>query len=309
MRIEAKMPPGAENFSTIISTTELSVREAWHPKPGPAKVGDAFTRKITFRAPNVMGMAFPPLSMENVAGLGVYPKEPVVRDYTQRGEFTGERTETITYVCEREGTSTLPGLVIQWWDLKNEKLRRVELQPVTFEVAPNPALTPEAEPAPLPSQSTGFPWWVLGVAVLVVIGAILLTKYRHALVLRWKERQARLAESEVAYFKRFRSASRSGNLSQIMQTLLSWLDRCIFSGQTASLEDFVLQTDDPKLAEQIENLESMLYGRSRALDLQESWSGKRFYKAVSRARRRLGRSATSFQPKPRGLPDLNPQSW
>lgn len=35
----------------------------------------------------------------------------------QRGEFIGERVETITYVCERPGTVTIPTLVIHWWDL------------------------------------------------------------------------------------------------------------------------------------------------------------------------------------------------
>jgi hypothetical protein len=91
-----------------------------------------------------------------------------------------------------------------------------------------------------------------------------------------------------------------------MQTLLSWLDHCVFTGQTACLEGFVLQADDPSLAEEFGNLELMLYGRNRALDLHETWSGKSFYKAVSRARRRLGQSATSFEPKNRRLPGLNP---
>lgn len=53
-------------------------------------------------------------------GLGVYPKPPVVEDAMQRGEFTGQRVETVTYICEQPGTYTLPALTIpallRWLD-------------------------------------------------------------------------------------------------------------------------------------------------------------------------------------------------
>ena len=42
----------------------------------------------------------------------------------QRGEFIGEPVETITYVCERPGTVTIPALVIHWWDVNDEELEQ-----------------------------------------------------------------------------------------------------------------------------------------------------------------------------------------
>jgi len=42
----------------------------------------------------------------------------------QRGEFIGERVETITYVCERPGTVTIPALAIHWWDVNDEELKQ-----------------------------------------------------------------------------------------------------------------------------------------------------------------------------------------
>ena len=55
-----KLPPGAEELGSLISARNLKVEETWTPEPGKAKAGDAFTRTITFTAPEVPAMAFPP---------------------------------------------------------------------------------------------------------------------------------------------------------------------------------------------------------------------------------------------------------
>jgi len=42
----------------------------------------------------------------------------------QRAEFIGEPVETITYVCERAGTVTIPALVIHRWAVNDEELKQ-----------------------------------------------------------------------------------------------------------------------------------------------------------------------------------------
>ena len=73
-----KLPPGAEKLGSLISARNLKVEEAWTPEPGKAKAGDAFTRTITFDAPEVPAMAFPPFPAGTIDGIGVYPKPPEV---------------------------------------------------------------------------------------------------------------------------------------------------------------------------------------------------------------------------------------
>ena len=61
LKIAAKMPPGAEHLSVLISATDLKVTESWNPQPADKiTVGDAFKRSITFRAPDMPGMAMGP---------------------------------------------------------------------------------------------------------------------------------------------------------------------------------------------------------------------------------------------------------
>lgn len=136
---EAQLPPGAEGLSPLISSLDLQAVETWQPEPGSAKVGDAFTRTIRFSAPDIPAMVFPPIPAARAEGLGVYPKAPQVRDYSNRGERRGERTETVAYVCERPGRVRIPAMRLRWWDLDRRQLRVVAFLPRTFDVAPNPA--------------------------------------------------------------------------------------------------------------------------------------------------------------------------
>ncbi len=108
VQFTARTPPGAEKLGSVISATELTASEAWKPLPGKAKVGDAFTRTVTLSATDVPGMAFPAFPASPIDGIGVYAKTPEVHDQSERGELRGERSQTITYACERPGQFIIP---------------------------------------------------------------------------------------------------------------------------------------------------------------------------------------------------------
>lgn len=96
LTLTPKMPPGAEKLVTIISTRDLTVTEKWDPAPKDAVTGDAFTRTVTFQAPDIPGMAFLPMPELQIPGIGIYAEAPVVHDRMERGDFVGERTEIIS---------------------------------------------------------------------------------------------------------------------------------------------------------------------------------------------------------------------
>lgn len=136
-----ELPPGAEGLGTVISARDLEVDETWRPEPGNADVaaGTAFTRIVTFTAPDVLGMVFPPFPAGDIDGLGVYAK-PQVLDRTNRGALTGVRSDEITYVLERPGELTIPAVRFTWFDLDAMQLRTEELPARTFDVVANPAM-------------------------------------------------------------------------------------------------------------------------------------------------------------------------
>ena len=140
LKFTAKLPPGAENLGSIISARDLQVVESWKPEPGKAKAGDAFTRTITYTAPDVPAMAFPPFPVGKIDGLGIYPKDPLVLDKSERGVLSGKRIDSVTYVCERAGDFTLPAVKLTWFDLGSHELRTIDFPAHTFSVEANPAL-------------------------------------------------------------------------------------------------------------------------------------------------------------------------
>jgi hypothetical protein len=178
----AKSPPGAGKLNGIISARGLTAVETWHPEPGKAKAGDAFTRTVTFAADDVPAMAFPVFPAAKVDGLGVYPKPPEVLDRDTRGQLHGERRDVVTYVCKNPGVFVLPAVRLTWFDLDAKKVRRIDFPARTFDVAPNPAMSAAAaatQPtSDRPSGNFGKLFTaVLGVAVSGVLGIILLHRY------------------------------------------------------------------------------------------------------------------------------------
>lgn len=142
LHFTANLPPGAENVSTLISSTELKADEQWKPMPAKAKTGDAFTRVITWSAADVPGMAFPPFPAEKIDGLGIYPKSPQVTDHEERGTLTGSRQDTIVYVCQQPGHYVIPAAHFTWWDTGQQQLRTIDFPERSFDVVPNPAFVP-----------------------------------------------------------------------------------------------------------------------------------------------------------------------
>jgi hypothetical protein len=171
-----KTPPGAEHLGSIISARDLTVTETWQPEPGQAKAGDAFTRTVTFSAPDMPAMSFPPFPAGDIDGLGVYANQPTVLDHSNRGEARGERRESITYVCKSPGQFVIPAVRLSWFNLDTKELQTIELPSRTLDVAPNPAmdatsLVPETSRFELP-RLRGIVAFLIGAIIGFCIAAI-----------------------------------------------------------------------------------------------------------------------------------------
>lgn len=187
MPFTVKMPPGAENLGLVISARDLKIEETWKPEPGEENViaGAAFTRTITFTAPDVPGMVFPPFPAGQIDGLGIYTKRQLL-DQTDRGSLRGERRDVVTYVCKRAGEFTIPATQYTWFDLETQQLRTAELPERTLKVAANPALATAsgADSASVVAASRSIAWWKLtglAVAVLLLLLAGKSTRFRRVL--------------------------------------------------------------------------------------------------------------------------------
>jgi len=298
----AKMPPGTEGLSTVITTRGLTLKESWQPEPRDALIGAAFTRTITIDALDVPGMVLPAFRSDTPEGLRAYAKPPEVEDRAERGELTGRRVERVTYVCERAGTFSLPALVLMWWDPQEKKLKRVELPARMFEVTAPPQ-PPTAVVQHTPATWRSWPWIVAAIVGVAVVGVV---AWRLGLIVwAWSERrQAAAAEYEATYFAAFERACHNGDPHAIHQALFAWLDRFLANDPAPSAESFVTRASDPELTEDLSGLEDALYGRMS--DRSKRWSAGNLLRKVRRARSRLRLLRTPDHGRRCVLPPLNP---
>jgi hypothetical protein len=257
MQVEARMPPGAEHLPSLISSRDLRVTQTWQPQPTQARLGDAFTRTITLSAPDVPGMVLPPLPLTQVDGLTVYPKPPVVQDQVERGTFTGQRMQTVTYVCERPGPITVPALIIPWWDAEKQTLRQATLPALTLKVV---------------APHRGWPWWSVGVVLGLAAGAGLCWHKRRAWRAAWERRQTQRLASEAGCFARLHQACRAGDAVAAYNALLRWLD-CTHSGPgSATLaDDLLAHHPSVELQRHVEALQAVVLQKGYEL----GWHGPR----------------------------------
>jgi hypothetical protein len=299
----AKLPPGAEDLSSVITTRELTVKEAWEPQPGngPVKLGAAFTRTITVEARDIPGMMIPAFRFDTPEGFGAYPKSPAVADRTERGELIGRRVEIADFVCEKCGTFALPALVLSWWDPKDQKMKRAELPGRTFEVMAPPAAL---STAPSPKDLR----WLWDSVIVTLTGllalGVVVWRLTPAIWAWWKRTRKAVAESESAYFTAFERACGTADAQVTYQALLAWLGRFVSEDNIPRTSTLASLGDDPALTKELSILEDDLYGREKT---RRRWSPAELLRHVRSARSRI-RVTKLTEPKgEESLPPLNPR--
>ncbi len=321
---EARIPPEAEGLDYFIAGSRVTLEESFDLRPDTVRVGDAFTRTVTTSVYDALSIVIPPLEIDSIPGIAIYPNQPRVDDTGgERGaQIVGTRVESVTYVMQEEGEFALPAIELAWWDVGAERLRRESVTGTSFVVIANPDQVTEFEVPPdstLVKADSGpdltrfslrdfITRW--GPTILAVVVLLML-------VLRWVRRlgpqvldrieaskRAR-AESEATYFKAFRKATRSGDPKKTANALMEWLDRRNTKSGPALFGDFARAVNDPALDRETRALDGFLYGpdagRGRA-----QWSAPGFYEAVARARGKSREGQSPNDMPPGGLSQLNP---
>ena len=142
--VEAQLPPGANASGLVVTSTSFTMESSWTPTlpdegPGNLKVGDAITLEVTRSARDVPGMVFAPLPELSIEGLGIYPDAAQVNDRVNRGDLTGSRIDSVTFICEQDGNYEIPEMRFQWWDPEQEVLAEKVIPARELVVVANPA--------------------------------------------------------------------------------------------------------------------------------------------------------------------------
>ncbi len=295
LKISAKMPAGAEHLSILISASDLKVEQTWQPQPQEIlKVGDAFKRIITFRAPDMPGMVFPAIPFPQIEGLKIYPSRARLNDEINRGSLIGERIDEITYLCEKPGSYSLPAIAILWWNLERREMEKITLPSVSFAVEARINATP-TEQSP-PKSDPAFSWQNAIVSSLLLLTAIaLLIRYRRAIQQPFIQWQKRYQESEATYFNKILDTTTP---TQSLNALNQWFPRSKWSHHHTTLSAFAHEQNSEALIREIESLnQAVVHNKT-------DWNSTPFKRALKAARKQY-KSTPSHSAA--GLKPLNPR--
>ena len=292
--LQVKRPPGVADTRRLVTTSDFSISVSVTPESDSLIVGDALTQIVTRRASDVSGMAFAPIAVADVLGISAYPKAPTVDDRHNRGELTGTRVDSVTYVLEQAGEFEIPETQLLWWNPKSGQLNTETIPALSLTVEANPILQSEQGANSLPLQdgdgrrdSKQLIALALAAIAVLILGSMFAPNYRRWLAGRRIEKQ----HSEPSRFKILLRACSNNDFTQAYNEYYRWL---------------AVAGDQQKALCGNKNLADELIRLQNALVRQESdWRGRPFAAAVRKARQEksYGRSQTecdllSLNPRP-----------
>lgn len=278
IQVQIERPPGTDGLDFIVTTAALDISEQWDPPPTePVEAGAIFKRTIRQRADGVTGMALAPAPTTAPAGIRVYPGEAEVRDQTERGELSGERVETLTYLIEQPGRHTLPAIRYTWWNPETKTLESKTLAAVSFTATAPPALSVSDSPA-------NVLWLLFALLVLAGFGWFYRTPFMAAL----KGLHERIDPPQQ---RAARALLRACQRDDVVAAISAW-------SAWARLQPGFVPTGE--LRQRIHELQRHRYGLSPQ---QKPWRGEALASAFRRYTQEPAAPASAS-----ALPPLNPTS-
>lgn len=220
LQITGLVPEGAEDLSPFIAAEDLSLEEALNGSPGDLAPGDTVTRTVTARATGLPAIFLPELVVTPaLPGLRAYPDAPVVTETDDRGAITGSRAETVTYTASGGGEGALPGVALDWFNLRTGAVETAQLDPVNYAVSGPPARDADTGQATGRRTALRLLVWALGLSGAVLVGAALYRRFGR----RWIDHMRALwLASELRTFRQLRRAARARDLNALYAALDAW---------------------------------------------------------------------------------------
>ncbi len=235
------IPASLKKMGAWFVARDVTMHEQWSPALDAPKVGDVVRRTLTIDAQGTLPQFIPNLSeQENVDWASTYPQEPVLTDTRAGGDANGRSVQTITYLLEKAGDFTLPGITLSYWNPYTARTETHTIDARKVHVADNPNLgilttlkdslnatvSPSAAAAAHEKKAftiLGMSWYAFtGIALASAGIGWLLIRFAIRLQQAHRIRRQNYLRSERHLFDLFRKSN--GNAYAFLHTLYAWWD-------------------------------------------------------------------------------------
>lgn len=271
LQLSIKTPPGVKPGDLVITTNSFKLDYSWQPQTGVTQTGDAITLTVSRGADDISAMLLPPLPVFRTEGLATYPQAPEINDKTNRGELTGERTDSIIWVVEKPGSYTIPGIRFQWWDPSSNELKQQIIAGTHLDIPPSAVKEFTADDGDKPEQSRDIYLWLLVTSFTILIAALLWHRIG-------RKTAGRVVDSENAAFATLKKACNSHDSGQTYSALHVWLR---WHSRQATLKGFAQTNNDTQLGVELKRLQESL------ISSDSNWTGNNLLHALRRTRGKI----------------------
>lgn len=304
LRLQVRVPAGAEDIQPFVAARRLELRQRWWPEDATAQdlqVGDLLRREIVLLTDSSSPL-LPTPDFGPATGTRLHVQAASVQE--QRAHAAANALLTLrhegVYTLEQAGRIELPAVELVWWDLQARRRRvsRLEGRVLAVRAAQeraDPFALPSAEPASVPEPSAGAKPLMptLGLAALLAAAA--------AAALAWRRHRHGQDPAPIQgvpepsrLWRRLRRACRLGLADEAETSLAAWL-------QGLPPAEAALWRQDAALAQALEQLERHRFAARPAET--GPWRGQALWLALSDLRRAGERRARAAQA---ALPTLHP---
>ncbi len=222
-------------FGQIV-TDRFGLTQNWSKTPDTIKVGDAIRREVERTADGLPSVLLAPLRFDGQTGVKVIADEPESSNMQNRGELQSRRVDRVTYLFQTPGEYVLPAIECEWFDL-NTRTQKTEIAEGKRILVVNAPIEDAGDVAAAQVKGRGGAaglWlavslvFVALVAGFVWFGKAVMPRLRRYVQALFASR----AETEAAYFNRFRQACNRGVPIEVLSTLFAWSSRVVPFGQS-----------------------------------------------------------------------------
>ncbi|HEX5153961.1 MAG TPA: BatD family protein [Parafilimonas sp.] len=229
---------------------DVIVTQQWNKPLRNLKIGDVIERTVIENAKGTLPQFIPELKTDSLNWASVYPQDASLQDTRDDYDANGVRTQTFTYLLEKEGDFILPAAVVKWWNPYSKKVFQRSAGAIKIHVAANPnlgilatikdSLTAKQPVITAEKKRTGpyliygIPWyWFTLYALAVLLALYIVVRSCIRMYRSLHRRYINYTNSEIYWFREFDHASLQ--FPELLKKLYAWWDRFKIPGKSSSI--------------------------------------------------------------------------
>jgi hypothetical protein len=272
------IPYGYDPNNWLVATS-LNVNQKWSSNLSEIKVGDVVQRTIRRSAGGTLSEFIPATDWDSINGISTYPKRPQLNTIKSKTAVSSNRSETVSYLFEKEGEFVIPKVEYMYWNSRTKKFYKKQIDSVLISVKPNADLSMlasikkslqkeqieeiEAEEKPFLflglTPKSFLQYLVIGLVALFLLFIILKRVISFAQI-KYKA----YLQSESYAFTKVKKAISKKDYRLFLDLIPSWLNR-MKSGNN-SLQDLVRESGSKELENVLKHIDETIFSKQKNVE-------------------------------------------